>query len=470
MDFFKVKENVISIKERLLNHFYKLLNASNDYNFKPVKSPRYYIGCGNNHELVRSQFRSRLWWCQTDSMNNANLVWTQWKVSRITKSLPTVYGIPFDLDPISKTGFCEEVNSKSNIEKSFTSFKQITKSDENESIIKICNHLEGNTQLGNKKAMFHNMKRYYESLGKDPFKVMPMTFHIKNGKEDEEYEEFVKSFHIFEKTTCQNVWIIKPGENSNRGMGISLAKDLAVINECITKSKQHTYILQKYIERPLLFNKRKFDIRCYGLLTAVNAHIKGYFYKEGYIRTASKDFSLKNINSKIVHLTNEAIQKKYDDFGKFESGNKLTFMELQRYLDTAYSEKKVNLYRDIIPEIKNIVSDSFKATHGKLDPKGRKYTFEIFGYDFMIDTNFQVYLIEININPCLEIMSPITGKIVPAMVDNSLRIALDPLFQPYDTFPFNKRVAGDIFPEIKHELVYDSDTYKSELESKILDE
>lgn len=28
--------------------------------------------------------------------------------------------------------------------------------------------------------------------------------------------------------------------------------------------------------------------------------------------------------------------------------------------------------------------------------------FELFGYDFMIDDNMQVYLIEVNTNPCLD--------------------------------------------------------------------
>jgi len=50
---------------------------------------------------------------------------------------------------------------------------------------------------------------------------------------------------------------------------------------------------------------------------------KGYFYQDGYLRTSSQIFSLANLGSKSIHLTNEAIQKKYNDFGKFEPGNKV---------------------------------------------------------------------------------------------------------------------------------------------------
>jgi hypothetical protein len=44
--------------------------------------------------------------------------------------------------------------------------------------------LESNFHLSNKKALFANMKLYYEAIGLDPFDVLPLTFHIKNGLED----------------------------------------------------------------------------------------------------------------------------------------------------------------------------------------------------------------------------------------------------------------------------------------------
>jgi tubulin--tyrosine ligase len=35
--------------------------------------------------------------------------------------------------------------------------------------------------------------------------------------------------------------------------------------------------------------------------------IRGYFYNEGYLRTSCKEFSLKNIDSRYIHLTNDAV-------------------------------------------------------------------------------------------------------------------------------------------------------------------
>ena len=81
------------------------------------------------------------------------------------------------------------------------------------------------------------------------------------------------------------------------------------------------------MENPFLYNKRKFDIRCFILITNSNSYIKGYWYKEGYIRTSSKEYTTKNLNNKAIHLTNDAIQKKYDDYGRYETGNKISFNE-----------------------------------------------------------------------------------------------------------------------------------------------
>jgi D-alanine-D-alanine ligase-like ATP-grasp enzyme len=38
---------------------------------------------------------------------------------------------------------------------------------------------------------------------------------------------------------------------------------------------------------------------------------------------------------------------------------------------------------------------------------------EIYGLDFMVDSNFKVWLIEINTNPCFDICSPLLEKIIP---------------------------------------------------------
>lgn len=82
--------------------------------------------------------------------------------------------------------------------------------------------------------------------------------------------------------------------------------------------RQKTFIVQKYIEKPALYNQRKFDIRCFGMLTLINNKLKGYVYDNGYLRTSSRNFVNDDLSNKLIHLTNDAVQKKSDEYGRFE--------------------------------------------------------------------------------------------------------------------------------------------------------
>jgi hypothetical protein len=84
----------------------------------------------------------------------------------------------------------------------------------------------------------------------------------------------------------------------------------------------------------MLIHNRKFDIRVYGMLTSVNGIHKGYFYEDGYIRTSSTEFDLEDLGNRFIHLTNDAVQKNCEDYGKFENGNKVSYQNFQKYIDT----------------------------------------------------------------------------------------------------------------------------------------
>ena len=79
------------------------------------------------------------------------------------------------------------------------------------------------------------------------------------------------------------MWIVKPGENSNRGKGIKMST-FSGISSLLKKTKHEngqpfTYIVQSYINKPFLYNSRKFDIRTFMMVTSVNGIIKAYWYK-----------------------------------------------------------------------------------------------------------------------------------------------------------------------------------------------
>lgn len=52
--------------------------------------------------------------------------------------------------------------------------------------------------------------------------------------------------------------------------------------------------------------------------------------------------------------------------------------------------------------MKALIIKSIFSVRKTIDPQKRKYTFEMFGYDFITDEDFNTWLIEVNTNPCLE--------------------------------------------------------------------
>jgi len=60
--------------------------------------------------------------------------------------------------------------------------------------------------------------------------------------------------------------------------------------------------------------------------------------------------------------------------------------------------------------MKDLIIDSILSVKTQLNPNKRKNVFEIFGYDFLIDEDFRVWLIEVNTNPYLGIPNTFIGK------------------------------------------------------------
>ena len=97
------------------------------------------------------------------------------------------------------------------------------------------NRLDCNYHLSNKKALFYNISSYYNAQGIDPFEVaIPLTFNVRSpDHSDMEYKKFTKAYKHFAEKKDPNIWILKPGENSNRGVGISVASTLSEIRQII---------------------------------------------------------------------------------------------------------------------------------------------------------------------------------------------------------------------------------------------
>ena len=182
-----------------------------------------------------------------------------------------------------------------------------------------------------------------------------------------------------------------------------------------------TIIIQKYIEKPFLYKGRKCDIRIWVLITH---KMKVYIFKEGHLKVSSVSYNKDDFDS-FIHITNYSLQKYNKSFSKYEKGNEISFQKFQNFID---ENNKFDFRKEIYPKFVEIVKHTALSVRNKININNLNYCFEIFGYDFMMDEDKNVFLIEINTNPGLEISSDIIAELVPRMIDNALLLTVDELF------------------------------------------
>ena len=466
-DAYSNKEWLQRAKDSIIQELSVFINASNCLAVEiPIAFQyKYYLCKGNNSALIKQSLNCRPWWVQVEDIESANFVWTQFKNSDFFKKAPIAYdrikSVNHSLfgrtvtcqtlyDDCTSTGMVVDITSLGfdliTKSKFYLSFETNFRIDPISS--RIQNKFQHNQHLSDKKCLYKNMKEFYLAQEENVFDYLPLTFHIDENLLD--LNLFLKYVESYPNT----LWIVKPGENSNRGAGIFVTnksgKVMSEVSEALNPGSKHTYIVQRYIEKPFLIRKRKFDIRLYTLVTCINGVFQAYFYKEGYLRTASKNYNPNDLENKFIHLTNDAIQNKCEDYGKFEGGNKMSYHDFQRYLDSI--KASVNFNDEVLPNIKKIVQDSIKATWRKLNSEHRLLNFEIFGYDFLLDSNLKPWLLEVNTNPCLELSSTNLARIIPAMIENALKISIDPLFpEPRGNI---RKGRAELIPENKFELIF----------------
>ena len=311
--------------------------------------------------------------------------------------------------------------------------------------------------------LFNNIENYivdYKIINNYQFRILkgrlykdffPFDFEDKIGSKT---AINIPNSHYDKNQKGKNLWLIK-APDLNRGRCIELLNNFNNIKKFIKlfyegilngylnsnniknnnniidnhkknkKYKSNLVVVQKYIEKPLLYFGRKFDIRIWVLLSF---DLKVYVFKEGHLKTCSNEYDI-NSNDIFSHLTNYSLQKHNKNFSHYEKGNELSFDDLQYNIDINYSEKKINFKRDILPKIYKIVEFTFRAVSNKINSFNRKFSFEIFGFDFMIDNFFNPFLIEVNMNPGLEESSPLIKILIPRMLDDALRLTVDKLFE-----------------------------------------
>ena len=90
--------------------------------------------------------------------------------------------------------------------------------------------------------------------------------------------------------------------------------------------------------------------------------------------------------------------------------------------------------------MQGIVRKTFNAVRKQIDPNRRKNCFELFGYDFILDEDFNLWLIEVNTNPCLEESSSLLKMLLPRMIEDMLQLTVDKLFKREDLLKHRKKL------------------------------
>ena len=407
----------------------------------PLKNNKYYylVYPGNNGKLIKSCIKKRPNWEELPSDKkkyDCNLLWT----------------------PLS-------------IQINFHYHKVI----ENSLLV---NHFEENKELTNKRNIFINLLNYCEINMINLFSFYPLTiiiplnndnfyiiyqnfkklyYDLPNLVEDKHKKNanFLKKFYwdyfhvkpitklgniqklVIPKThySGKNLWLIKR-INLNRGRKIKVMSNLVEITQIINQIKKEEkvkyIIIQKYIEKPLLYCGRKFDIRIWVLFSFLGKSDKfeAYVFKEGHLKASSEIFDINSLDL-FIHLTNYSIQKNNKNFSKIEIGNEISFNDFQNELNKN-KKRNINFKKDIFNKIIKIIGITANIAKYKINGYNGKNCFEIFGYDFMLDEEYNPYLLEINTNPGYEESSPLIKMLVPRMIDDALRLTIDKIFERND--------------------------------------
>ena len=470
------KENKTPEKnsQKILKSFQKELNNNNNHNSNiNTKKPNYIYNIlpGNNGKLIEKCLLNRKNWeiAPEDKKNYCNFIWT-----------PLSCQINYSIHSVIET-------------------------------TQLVNHFEYHCELTNKSKTFINLFRYCEFNDINLFSFYPLTiiFNFNSSNFNSQIESFKKLYNdipnlVFNEQDKEgnknminkyyidyfnvnlskligsvqkmkipktyyagkNMWLLKR-DNLNRGRKIKVLSSLEdIIKEIYTLFEQkstNNLLIQKYLEEPLLYNKRKFDIRIWVLFTYIITENKYevYVFKEGHLKACSDEFNIDS-DDLFIHLTNYSVQKYNKNFSKTEIGNEISFNDFQKELNEKSQKEGKNFIdfrKNIFPEIIKIIARSANSIKGKINLSNRNNCFELFGYDFILDINYRPFLLEINTNPGYEESSPLIKKLVPRMIDDAMKLTID---KEFDTTYKTDDIKNAKNEKNVKKSNYDVDGYSSE--------
>ncbi|KAE9011262.1 hypothetical protein PF005_g10605 [Phytophthora fragariae] len=307
------------------------------------------------------------------------------------------------------------------------------------------NHFQHAKALTRKDCLKKHIGKYLAAGGRlrQAFDIIPPTFLL-----PKEYVAFVQAFQERSErlrrsglSEAKNIWIMKPVALS-RGRGISLVNDLSQV------IYGEQVVIQEYIAAPRLLDGFKFDLRLYVLVTSFNP-LEAFLYDEGFVRLCTRPYEDGDLSNIFVHLTNSSIQKDNEEAIAGSTNpiasaiaSKLTSLNSNDSNEGEAAQKDAGgtkttlayLWRRLaadgvdVEQVKRSIDDVvLKALLcGEDQIPFQVNSFDLLGYDILLDADLRPWLIEINSSPSMARDNDLDYQVKDAMMQDTLRV-VDPL-------------------------------------------
>lgn len=274
-------------------------------------------------------------------------------------------------DELKKSGL-QELDDPSSSDKIFyCDISYGNRNHPNYSKCEIVNQLQDVNPLGNKKEQYNIHLNYYKTRPD----YIPLTISFNRNSLEE-----LKQLFVSNPREDPPVYIVKP-ENSLSRTGVGVVRNyLELMSHLDHYSDYQEWIIQDYIDNPLLFNNKKFHFRIYVIYVQTENSTTAYLSKNGFIYTANKEFESDTFDPNIV-LSGE------------NSKNNVFYIPE----DFTRSFGKQVWDNMVFPQIVKITRETIRSTveHLKCPTKKQK-CFKILGYDILINNDYKCFLAEIN--------------------------------------------------------------------------
>jgi len=184
-----------------------------------------------------------------------------------------------------------------------------------------------------------------------------------------------------------------------------------------------TDIMQAYLERPLLLNKRKFDIRAYMLVANTTPYLV-LGHNQFYARLSCENYTTdeNRREDRFVHLTNVAVQRKHPDYSNQRNEIVWSRDRFTSHLEGELSFPKGTVQEKLWPKIKEIMRHVFDSAKGQFERK--MGYFDLFGMDLMLDEELRPWLLEVNTNPAMWTSCQVTKDLCPEVIKTTVDVVL----------------------------------------------